>query len=76
MRYSKLAKLNFMALCCVLGMFTKKIINPFANVITEILHIPGGISTGFSIMFLVIATEVVKGKQIEKQESVIQTCGT
>lgn len=60
MKYSKTAMLNFMAICCVLGIFTKKIINPFANVITEILHIPGGISTSFSIMFLVIAAEIVK----------------
>ena len=59
MRQSRLSKLNFMALCCVLGLFTKKLINPLANVITEALHIPGGISTGFSIMFLVIATELV-----------------
>ncbi|MBQ8804222.1 MAG: hypothetical protein IJZ53_11350 [Tyzzerella sp.] len=62
MRYSKLSMLNFMALCCILGLFTKKLINPFANIITEALHIPGGISTGFSIMFLVIAVEIVKGK--------------
>ena len=61
MRQSRLANLNFMALCCVLGLFTKKLINPLANVITESLHIPGGISTGFSIMFLVVATEVVRG---------------
>ncbi|MCD2492589.1 hypothetical protein LQE92_08110 [Lacrimispora sp. NSJ-141] len=57
MKRSKLVMLNFMALCCVLGLFTKKLINPMANVITEALHIPGGISTGFSIMFLVIALE-------------------
>ena len=59
MKQSRLSKLNFMALCCVLGLFTKKLINPLANIITESLHIPGGISTGFSIMFLVIAMEVV-----------------
>ncbi|QNM05417.1 hypothetical protein [Qiania dongpingensis] len=58
MKRSKLAMLNFMALCCVLGLFTKKLVNPMANVITEALHIPGGISTGFSIMFLVVALEV------------------
>lgn len=51
-----------MALCCVLGLFSKKLINPFANVITEMLHIPGGISTGFSIMFLVIAVELIRGR--------------
>ncbi len=62
MRQSRLASLNFMALCCVLGLFTKKLINPLANVITESLHIPGGISTGFSIMFLVVAAEVVRGE--------------
>ena len=60
MKYSKTAMFNFMALCCVLGIFAKKLINPFANIITEILRIPGGISTSFSIMFLVIAAEVVK----------------
>lgn len=62
MRQSKLAKLNFMALCCILGLFVKKMINPLANVITESLHIPGGISAGFSIMFLVIAAELVQTK--------------
>lgn len=59
MKYSKTFILNFMALCCVLGLVTKKLVNPFANVITEVLHIPGGISTGFSIMFIVIAVEIV-----------------
>ncbi len=62
MNYSKLHMLNFMALCCTLGLFVKKMINPLANVVTELLHIPGGISTGFSIMFLVIATEIVMVK--------------
>lgn len=76
MKYTKLTKLNFMALCCVLGMFTKKMVNPFANLITEALHIPGGISTGFSIMFLVIATEIVKGPHWDDKEDVIRTCGT
>lgn len=49
-----------MALCCILGLISKKMINPFANVITEALHIPGGISTGFSIAFLVIGAELVR----------------
>lgn len=60
MKYKKLFSLNVMALCCVLGFFTKKMINPIANVITESLHIPGGISTGFSIMFLIIAAELLQ----------------
>ena len=63
MKNSKLHMLIFMALCCTLGLFAKKLVNPLANVITEALHIPGGISTGFSIMFLVIATEIVMMKR-------------
>ena len=69
MRQSRLSKLNFMALCCVLGLFTKKLINPLANVITETLHIPGGISTGFSIMFLVVAAEVVYGGDVYEADA-------
>ncbi|MBE5970918.1 MAG: hypothetical protein E7246_00150 [Lachnoclostridium sp.] len=74
MRHSRLASLNFMALCCVLGLFTKKLINPLANVITEALHIPGGISTGFSIMFLVVAAEVVRGGR--QNNDAWKYCGT
>ena len=66
MKQTKLNMLIFMALCCSLGLFVKKLVNPLANVITEALHIPGGISTGFSIMFLVIAAEIV----------MIKRCGT
>ena len=59
MKKSKLTMLIFMALCCLLGLLAKKLINPFANLITDNLHIPGGISAGFSLMFLVIAAELV-----------------
>ena len=63
MKNSKLNMLIFMALCCTLGLFVKKLVNPLANVVTEALHIPGGISTGLSIMFLVVAAEVVRMKR-------------
>ena len=63
MKNSKLHMLIFMALCCSLGLVVKKLVNPLANVVTEALHIPGGISTGFSIMFLVIAAEIVMMKR-------------
>lgn len=72
MKYSRLSMLNFMALCCVLGLVVKKLVNPFANVITEVLHIPGGISTGFSIMFLVIAAEIVQMKQAGMMMGAVQ----
>lgn len=49
----------FMALCCDLGLFSKKLISPAANLITDFLHIPGGISTSFSLMFLVLAASLV-----------------
>ena len=48
----------FLSLCCLLGLFGKRLINPFANPVTEALHLPGGISTAFSLMFLVIAAGI------------------
>lgn len=60
MKHHKLFALNVMALCCILGLISKKLVNPLANVITEALHIPGGVSTGFSLMFLVIGAELVR----------------
>lgn len=48
-----------MALCCDLGLISKKLISPAANIITESLHIPGGVATSFSVMFLVIAASLV-----------------
>lgn len=55
MKPSKLRHLIFLALCCDLGMITKQVISPISNIITDFLHIPGGISTSFSLMFLVVA---------------------
>ncbi|WP_026511369.1 hypothetical protein [Butyrivibrio sp. LC3010] len=56
---SKLRVYIFMALCCDLGLFAKKLISPAANVITEFLHIPGGIATSCSLMFLIIAASMI-----------------
>ena len=47
--------LVFLALCCDLGLVSKRLLSPFFNVITDALHIPGGIGTSFSLMFLVVA---------------------
>ena len=52
----------FLALCCDLGLFAKRMVNPFANLITDALHIPGGIGTGFSLMFLVVAAALTRGR--------------
>lgn len=59
MKRDKLKRLIFMALCCDLGIFAKKLIVPAANILTDSLHIPGGIGTSFSLMFIVIAAVFV-----------------
>ena len=59
MQVQKLRRLIFMALCCVLGLFTKRLIAPAANILTDSLHIPGGIGTAFSLLFLVVAAALL-----------------
>ena len=54
--------LFFLILCGVTGVFIKHLINPIANTITTYLHIPGGISTAVSLMFLVLAATVSNKK--------------
>lgn len=55
MKTLSLRTLIFLALCCDLGLFSKRLISPVANLLTDFLHIPGGIGTSFSLMFLVVA---------------------
>ena len=59
MKGNRLKRLIFMALCCDLGVFSKKLIVPAANFITDALHIPGGIGSAFSLMFIVTAAAFV-----------------
>lgn len=59
MRKLPLRTLLFLTLCCDLGLFAKRIISPVANIFTDALHIPGGIGTSFSLLFLVVADAVV-----------------
>lgn len=59
MKPNRLRTLIFLALCCDLGLFSKRIIGPAANLITDALHIPGGVGTSLSLMFLVIAAATV-----------------
>ncbi len=56
----RLNHMIFMAICCDLGLVAKKIISPVANIVTESLHIPGGIATSFSLMFLIVAASIVR----------------
>ena len=48
----------FMAICCDLGLFSKRLIAPVTNILTDALHIPGGIATSFSLMFVILAALV------------------
>lgn len=59
MKPNRLRTLIFLALCCDLGLFSKRLIAPAANLVTDALHIPGGVGTSFSLMFLVVAAGVV-----------------
>ena len=73
MKRIKLDQMIFMALCCDCGLITKKLISPVANIVTESLHIPGGIATGFSLMFLIVAASVLKVFGCATIMSVIQS---
>ena len=55
-KHAKLRQLLFWAFCCDLGLFAKRLIAPAANLITDALHIPGGVGTSFSLLFLVIGS--------------------
>ena len=55
MKHQRLRNLIFLALCCDMGLFSKRLVAPLANILTDWLHIPGGIGTSFSLMFLVVA---------------------
>ncbi len=54
MKKLRLNQLIYLALCCDMGMIAKRLIVPVANLLTDALHIPGGIGTSFSLMFLVV----------------------
>lgn len=59
MRHYRLQRLLFLALCCDFGLFAKQLVSPFANIVTDALHIPGGVGTAFSLMFVTIAAAMV-----------------
>lgn len=62
LKKTRLRTVIFWAVCCDLGLFSKRVISPFANMITDALHIPGGVGTSFSLMFLVIAAALAPGR--------------
>lgn len=62
-----------MAILADMGLLSKKVIAPVANLVTDSLHIPGGISTGFSLMFLVLAAGLVKVRLPATKMSLLQS---
>lgn len=73
MNHKKIKYLIIMALCCDLGIVGKKLIAPIANLITESIHIPGGIGTSFSLMFIVIAVSVIPRTGVAVIMSIVQS---
>ncbi len=69
---SLMADLSVMIICCFAGVIAKKLINPFANVATGFLHVPGGISTAVSLMFLVVASIITKRKWCASAMGIMQ----
>jgi len=59
MKEYRLKDLIYLALCCDIGLLSKRLISPFANMITDFLKIPGGIGTAFSLMFLVVGKDMI-----------------
>lgn len=59
MKIQRLRTLVFLALCCDLGLFSKYMIAPVSNAVSDIFQIPGGINTSFSLVFLLSAAMLV-----------------
>jgi len=73
MKHSRLRRMLFLALCCDFGLFAKQLISPAANIITDALHIPGGVGTAFSLMFVVIAAALVPRFGCALMMSIVQS---
>lgn len=55
-----------------IGFVSKRLIAPFANVLTDFLRVPGGIGTAFSLMFLVIGACMIRRKGSATVMSLVQ----
>ena len=60
MQHIKTRDLAVMAFVLVLGLFSKRIISPVTNLLTDFFRIPGGsAAVGFSLAFLLIGRQMV-----------------
>jgi hypothetical protein len=62
MKHINVRDLILLAFFADIGFVSKRIIAPFANVLTDFLRVPGGIGTAFSLMFLVIGACMIRRK--------------
>lgn len=66
-------QLVFLALCCAAGLFSKRIFSPLINLLTDLMHIPGGgIVCALSLSFLVLARAVVRWPWAASAMSAVQ----
>ena len=73
MKKKSLEQLILATLCCDFGLVAKKLISPAADIVTEFLHIPGGIATSFSLMFLVTGAALIQRRGCATLMAVIQS---
>lgn len=72
MKNRQLRDLILLALFADIGFVSKRLISPLANILTDLLRIPGGIGTAFSLMFLVIGAYLVRRRYAAAVMGLIQ----
>lgn len=72
MKDIKIRDLILLAFFADIGFVSKRLIAPFANVLTDFLRVPGGIGTAFSLMFVVIGAYLIQRKGAAAVMSLVQ----
>ncbi len=72
MKAIKIRDLILLAFFADIGFVSKRLIAPFANVLTDFLRVPGGIGTAFSLMFLVVGAYLIQRKGAASAMSLVQ----
>lgn len=72
MKGIRVKELILLALFADIGFVSKRMIAPFANVITDFLRVPGGIGTAFSLMFIVIGAYLIHRRGAAALMSLVQ----
>ena len=60
-RHEELRASIFMMICCVLGLFLKRVISPVTNIVTDFIRMPGGgVAGGVTMSLLVLGASLSK----------------